>query len=137
MVAGLTPAVDSVRLTLHVLAAAVWVGGQITVAGLLPTVRGLGDSAPSAVARGFARLAWPAYAVLLATGVWNVVAVHPDRQSSAWEAVLGVKIAVAILAGFSAWIHARAVSRSGLAVWGGISGLTSVAAVVFGVLLAG
>ena len=31
--------VDTIRVTLHVLAATVWVGGQITLAGLLPTWR--------------------------------------------------------------------------------------------------
>lgn len=137
MISGLTPAVDAVRLTLHVLAAAVWVGGQITVAGLLPTVRELGEAAPSAVANGFARLAWPAYAVLLATGIWNVSASHPAHQSTAWKVVLGVKIGVVLLAGLAAWLHARAVSRVGLAVGGAVSGLTSVTALILGVVLAG
>ena len=34
---ALTPALDGVRASLHVLAAAVWVGGQITMAGLVPS----------------------------------------------------------------------------------------------------
>ena len=33
--ATLAPALDTVRLTLHVLAAAVWVGGQIVMTGLV------------------------------------------------------------------------------------------------------
>jgi putative copper export protein len=137
MISGLAPGLAAFRLTLHVLAAAVWVGGQLTVAGLLPTVRGLGETAPSAVARGFARLAWPAYAVLLATGVWNVFATHPHQQSTAWNAVLSVKIAVVLLAGVAAWVHTRVASRVGLAVWGAVSGLTSITALTLGVLLAG
>ena len=44
----------TVRLFLHVLAAMVWVGGQLTLLGLLPTVRTLGPDAPTAVARRFA-----------------------------------------------------------------------------------
>ena len=63
------------RLTLHVLAATVWVGGQFVMAGLLPTVRGLGDSAPRKVAKAFGRLSWPAFWLLIATGVWNYLAV--------------------------------------------------------------
>ncbi|MGD0876035.1 MAG: hypothetical protein ABSA14_13765 [Acidimicrobiales bacterium] len=40
--AALTSTLAAVRLSLHVLAATVWVGGQIVVAGLPPTVRALG-----------------------------------------------------------------------------------------------
>lgn len=134
--AVLAPAVDGVRLTLHVLAAAVWVGGQLTVAGLLGTVRGLGDDAPRRVAGAFGRLSWPAYVVLLGTGIWNVAAAG-DHQSSAWKAVLSAKIAVAVLAGLTAWLHARSRSRAGLAVWGALAGTSSIAALIMGVFLAG
>ena len=65
----------------------IWVGGQFTVAGLLPTIRSLGEDAPKQVARAFARLLWPAYAVLLVTGFWNISAVQPKNATSAWNAV--------------------------------------------------
>ncbi len=136
MLAALAPAVDTFRLSLHVLAAAVWVGGQITLAGLVPTARTLGEDAPRRVARAFSRLSWPAYVVLLATGVWNVGAVGKGQPNS-WKVVLGVKVAVVLLAGISAWIHGRSRSRASLAVWGAVAGLSSVAALVMGVLLAG
>lgn len=137
MVLGaLSPAVDGLRVTLHVLAAAVWVGGQITVAGLVPTARQLGPDAPRRVARAFSRLSWPAYLVLLATGVWNVAAVHRG-QPSAWKVTLMVKIAVVVLAGVSAWLHGRSRSRTGLALWGAVTSLTSLAALTLGVFLAG
>lgn len=136
MLAQLAPAVTGVRLSLHVLAAAVWVGGQLTVAGLVPTARRLGEGAPRQVARAFSRLSWPAYAVLLATGVWNVAAVA-NGQSTAWQVLLGVKVAVVIVAGLAAWLHGRSRGRTGLAVWGAVTGLSSVAALVMGVFLAG
>jgi putative copper export protein len=121
---------------LHVLGAAVWVGGQITVAGLVPTARQLGADAPRRLARAFARLSWPAYFVLLATGVWNVAAVS-DGQQNAWKVVLGVKIVVVLLAGVGAWMHGRAGSRAGLAAWGAVAALSSLTSVVLGVFLAG
>ena len=37
---------DHFRLFVHVLAASVWVGGQIVLAGLVPTLRSIGDDAP-------------------------------------------------------------------------------------------
>lgn len=136
LTAQLAPGLDGFRLTLHVLAAAVWVGGQITVAGLVPTARSLSADAPRAVARAFARLSWPAYAVLVATGFWNMAAVSKG-QPSAWKAVLGAKIAVVALAGISAWLHSTSRSRAGLAAWGAVASLSSLAALTMGVFLAG
>lgn len=125
------------RLSLHVLAAAVWVGGQVVLAGLVPAARRLSTDAPRALARAFARLSWPAYAVLVVTGLWNIGAEHPSGQSAAWRVVLWVKIAVVVLAGLAALAHSRASKRRGLAVWGSVSGMTSLAALVLGVFLAG
>jgi putative copper export protein len=136
LTADLAPAVDGIRLTLHVLAAAVWVGGQITLAGLVPTVRSLGEDGPRRVARAFARISWPAFVVVVATGFWNVSAVGKG-QPSAWKVVLGLKIAVVALAGISAWLHSVSRSRAGLAVWGALASLSSLAALTMGVFLAG
>jgi putative copper export protein len=133
----LAPGLTATRLFLHVLAASVWVGGQIVVAGLVPTVRGLGEGATRAVARAFARLSWPAYGVLLITGFWNIAAVHPSHQTTPWNVVLGVKLGVVVLAGVAAQLHIRASTPRGLAVWGSLSGLSAVTALLLGVLLAG
>jgi len=133
---GLAPALDAVRLSLHVLAATVWVGGQFTMAGLVPTARSLGEGAAKALARAFGRIQWPAYGVLVITGVWNVSAVHAG-QTHAWQAVLGVKIVVVALAGLSAFLHTRATTKRGLALWGALAALSSIAALVMGVFLAG
>ncbi len=128
--AALAPALDGIRLSLHVLAASVWVGGQLTLAGLVPTAKGLGEGAARSLARAFARIQWPAYGLLLVTGFWNVSAVHAG-QPGAWQAVLGVTIAVVVVAGLSAVMHSRATGKAGLAAWG------AATARVLGVLLAG
>jgi putative copper export protein len=133
----LAPALDTVRLTLHVLAATVWVGGQIVMTGLVGPARQIGGDAPKVLARAFARLAWPAFVVLLATGIWNVTAVHYSSQDSAWKAVLMAKILVVLLAGAAVGLHQRATSRQQLALWGSVGGTASVAALVMGILLAG
>jgi putative copper export protein len=133
---GLSPALDGVRLSLHVLAAAIWVGGQFTMAGLVPAARGLGEGAPKTLARAFGRVQWPAYLVLVITGFWNISAV-PAGQPSVWQAVLGIKIGVVALAGLSAYLHTRSTTKRGLAAWGAIAGVSSVAALVMGVFLAG
>ncbi len=135
--ASLSSGLDGLRLSLHVLAATVWVGGQFTVMGLLPTVRRFGADAPAAVGRALARLLWPAYFVLVITGFWNVSTFDVGQASAAWRAVLFAKIAVVVVAGVAVFLHQRATTRRGLAVWGAIGGLASVIALVLGVLLAG
>jgi len=128
---------DTLRLFLHVLAATVWVGGQLTLAGLVPGLRALGPDAPRAVARRFNRIAWPAFAVLFVTGVWNLTETHVGDQSSAWIATLMAKLAVVALSGISAALHTRAASKRALAIWGGLSGLTALLALFYGVQLHG
>ena len=127
---------STVRLFLHVLAATVWVGGQLTLAGLVPGLRSLSPDAPRAVARRFNQIAWPAFAVLVVTGLWNIAAVHP-QWSSAYGTTLMVKIVVVIASGVTAAVHANARSKTGLAVWGAASGLTALGALFLGVLLHG
>lgn len=136
LLARLAPAVDGIRVSLHVIAAAVWVGGQITLAGLVPPARRLGEDGPRLLAQAFARLSWPAYAVLVATGIWNVEAVSKG-QPDAWNAALAAKVALVVLAGLAAWLHGRARDRRSLAAWGAITASASIAALVLGVFLAG
>ena len=133
----LAPALETIRLTLHVLAATVWVGGQIVMTGLVGPARGLGGDAPKALAQAFARMAWPAYLLLIVTGIWNVTAVHYASQDSAWKAVLMAKIVVVLLAGVGVVLHQRATTKGQLALWGSVGGVASVAALVMGILLAG
>lgn len=126
----------TVRLFLHVLAATVWVGGQVTLAGLVPGLRALGEDAPRTVARRFNRIAWPAFAVLVVTGIWNVVAVDVGDTTIEYQITLFVKLVVVAASGISAAAHVGAQSRQALAFWGALSGLTALAALFLGVMLA-
>jgi putative copper export protein len=129
---------DTVRLFLHVLAATVWVGGQLTLAALVPVLRRFGAEVPRAAARRFNRVAWLAFAVLVGTGVWNVVAVRGEiSHDASYRTTLIVKIAVVGVSGVAAALHARARSTIGLAVFGALTGASALAALFLGVLLAG
>ena len=127
---------ETIRLFLHVLAATVWVGGQITLAALVPVLRRLGAEVPGAAARRFNQVAWPAFAVLVITGVWNIVAVRSQIHRT-YEATLVVKLIVVAISGISAALHARARSPAGLAVFGALTGISALAALFLGVMLAG
>ncbi len=89
------------------------------------------------LARAFARLAWPAFALLIVTGFWNLSTFTWSHQSTAWKAVLVAKIVVVVAAGAGAALHQRATSKAQLAFWGSVAGVASIAALVMGILLAG
>jgi putative copper export protein len=74
---------DTVRLFLHVLAATIWVGGQLVLAALVPALRRFGADVTAAAARRFNQVAWTAFGVLIVTGIWNIVAVRSRRAGGA------------------------------------------------------
>jgi putative copper export protein len=127
---------EVLRLFLHVIAATIWVGGQLVLAALVPVLRKADPGAPKLAANQFNRIAWPAYWVLVATGVWNVMAEQPEAPEG-WDAVLGIKVALVALSGVSAFLHTRASTPRGLAVWGALSGLSALGAALVGIVLAG
>ena len=133
----LASGLEGLRLTLHVLAASVWVGGQIVMMGLAGPTRRLGPEAAQAMVRAFGRLAWPAFAVLVITGFWNISTFHWAAQSGAWKAVLIIKIIVVALSGLGLLLYGRSTSKRAMAWWGSVAGLSSVAALALGILLAG
>jgi putative copper export protein len=127
---------DTIRLFLHVLAATIWVGGQITLAALVPALRRLGAEIPRAAARRFNQVAWPAFGVLVITGIWNIAAVQSQIKGS-YETTLVVKLIVVVISGVAAGLHARARNPRWIAVFGALTGLSALAALFLGILLAG
>ena len=129
---------DTVRLFLHVLAATIWVGGQLTLAALLPVLRRFGADAPGVVARRFNQVAWTAFVILIVTGIWNIVAVRSQIDHSAsYRTTLIVKLAVVAVSGVAAALHIRSRTARSRAVFGALTGLSALAALFLGVLLAG
>jgi len=129
---------DDVRLFLHVLAATIWVGGQLTLAGLLPALRKAGADVPAAVARQFNKIAWPAFGVLLITGMWNISAEHDQiSHNSDYRATLWAKLTFVVLSGLAAYMHTRAKSKKQTAIWGAGTGLFALAALFYGMVLGG
>lgn len=116
-------------LSLHVLAATVWVGGQIVLAVVVPVVSRSARTALPVVGRAYARIAWPAFVLLLLTGAYNL------RRLDDAGGVLTAKLVLVAGSGAGAFVHQR-VNRprlKGLAA--GVGLLAGVAAVVLGVLL--
>jgi putative copper export protein len=127
----------TIRLFLHVLAATVWVGGQLTLLGLVPTLRALSPEAPRAAARKFNVIAWSAFGVLVVTGIWNLLAIDVGDQTTAWHASLGLKLVLVAASGIAATFHAGARSKVVLAVGGAAGLLAALGAVFVGLQLSG
>ena len=125
---------ETIRLFLHVLGATVWVGGQITLAALVPALRGSAEGVTKVAARAFNRIAWPAFGLLVVTGVWNVVAL--DDPSESFQNTLMLKYALVLASGVTAYLHQRATSPRAMAVFGALTGLTALGALFVGVWLA-
>ena len=129
---------DTIRLFLHVLAATIWVGGQLVLATLVPVLRRFGSEAVTAVARQFNRVAWAAFAVLILTGIWNITAISGTSSDTAsYRTTLMVKLAVVVVSGSTAFVHTRVKTARARAIWGALTGLSALVALFLGVLLAG
>jgi putative copper export protein len=128
---------DAVRLSLHVLGAAIWVGGQITLMYLLPTVRNLGEGAPAAVARRFNQVAWAGFVLLLVTGVWHLLAIDVGDRTTAYHATLGAKLALVAVSASGVAVHVVGRTKVALAVGGAVGFLGGLGALFLGVVLHG
>ncbi len=134
--AHLASAIDSIRLSLHVFGACIWVGGQFTLAALVPLLKKFNPDAPKIAAKGFNKIGWAAFAALIITGMWNMADVPADA-SNGYQRVLGAKMMIVLLSGVAAFVHTKAKTSKSIAMWGSISGLTALLAMYLGVLLAG
>lgn len=151
---------ETIRLFLHVLAACIWVGGQLTLGAVIPALRPAADDPDPeasrlrirAVAQRFQSVAWAAFFVLLATGVWNLMASHVGDRDTPWLTTLLVKLFCVALSGIAAAVHIlvaapkvraatteadrrRAAAFSGACE--GVSVIFAIAALFLGILLTG
>lgn len=128
---------DWVRTVLHVLSVSVWLGGQIVMLGLLPALRSLQDEeAPRAAARAFGHVAWPAFGVAVATGIWNLLAVDVAEATGAYNAVFGVKLLLVAVSGAAAALHQSTPSRAVRGVTGGVGFVAAFGAFALGIAMA-
>ncbi len=130
----LSVSLDTIRLFLHVLAASVWVGGQIVLAGVVPRLRAVGPEATKAAANGYAMVAWPAFGLAFLTGIWNMLEADYSNVPG-WSATLGIKILLVVAAGGSAALHATSKKRSIMAITGAAGGILALAILFLGMML--
>ena len=91
---------DGVIGFFHLIGAAVWVGGLITIGAVVPALRRAGAERPQlqAMARQFGRVSWAAMGLAVAGGFWLV-----DETERTWSdlelkvGLVAVTIAIAAL----------------------------------------
>jgi putative copper export protein len=95
-------------LWLHLVAAAVWLGGLITLGALVAAVRkaGVDRTVLQAMARQFGRVSWTAMGIAVLSGAWMAI----DFLD---EPMLAVKVGVvALTAGLAGWHQFAARDQS-------------------------
>jgi uncharacterized membrane protein len=129
----LTIDMEVVRLTLHVLAATVWVGGQIVLQALVGPLRKAAPAAIAPAARAFAWVAWPAFAVLVLTGGW-MMATAGD-ESEAFKLTLMIKLTLVIVSGIGAALHTFLKNPTLKGISAAVGLVSALAVVLLGVSL--
>ena len=134
----------TVRMFVHVLAATVWVGGQMVMMGLVPVARSISPDAPRMLARRFGLLSWSAFAVLTFTGIWNALDLNVSDYPAAYRTKFGLKMTCYLLTGIGAALHSLGPSvgvrhprlRAPMfAIGGTVGGLGALGVLFFAVAL--
>lgn len=132
----ISPTLDSLRVFLHLMAVAVWVGGQIVLAGLVPTIRVEAPEALPKVAQAFARVAWPAMIVIVFTGAWGLGVVDAADAGTKYMTTFAIKMLLVFVAIAATVIHSQGTSKAAKAIGGAFGLLGSLLAAYAGILLA-
>ncbi|MDY7100343.1 MAG: hypothetical protein S0880_04070 [Actinomycetota bacterium] len=125
----------TIRVFAHLLGVTVWIGGQIVLVALLPVLRGLGEDAPRLAARRFGALAWPFFALVVVTGVWNLLEIDVADRSVGYHATLGIKLLLVALSGVAAFVHGMTATPLTRAVTGAAGLVAALGAMVCGVMM--
>ena len=132
----ISPTLESFRIFLHILAVAVWVGGQIVLAGLVPAIRTSAPEVLPKVAQAFARVAWPAMIVIVFTGMWGLTSSSASDSDTEYMVTFAVKMVMVFIAIAATIVHSQGSSKAAKAIGGALGLLGSLLAAYAGILLA-
>ncbi len=125
--------IDTIRIFVHILAASIWVGGQFVLANVVSGLRRDHRDALPVVARAFARIAWPAFALTVVTGVWSLLSL--EALDSGAQIALALKIVAVAVSGSAAAAHSLSSSRLVKALGGALGSIAAVVAMLLAVVV--
>ena len=96
--------------------------------------RAFPDSGP-VIAQAFARVAWPAFAIVVVTGLWSLGEISVAETSTSYQVTLFVKILLVMTSGAAAFVHQIGQTKAALAVGGALGLLAALGATFCGLLL--
>lgn len=133
----LSAAIDltAVRLFLHLLGVAGWVGGQVLMLALLPVLRSSRPELPRLAVRRFAQMAWPCLVLTIATGLWGLLEAELSGRDSEYLSTLLIKLLLVAVSGLAAFIHSASQSHSVRGISGALGFLGALGALFFGAAL--
>ena len=127
--------IDTIRVFLHLLGVAGWIGGQMVLVGLLPLLRTLGPDVPRLAAARFARVTWPCFGLAIATGIWSLFAIDLGDRDTGYLTALLVKLLLVGFSGAAAAIHSTTRSAALRGATGALGGLAALGALFAGAVL--
>lgn len=125
--------IDTIRIFVHILAASIWVGGQFVLANVVSGLRRDHRDALPVVARAFARIAWPAFALTVVTGVWSLLSL--EALDSSAQIALALKIVAVAVSGSAAAAHSLSSSRLVKGLGGALGSIAAVIAMLLAVVV--
>jgi len=130
----LTINLEVVRLTLHVLGATVWVGGQIVLMALMGPLQRAAPAAIVPAARAFAWVAWPAFGLLVVTGIWMLIgAAEEGEAGEAYQTTLMIKLTLVLVSGIGVALHTFLKNPTLKGIWATVGFVSALGVVLLGV----
>ncbi|KAG1648445.1 putative ABC transporter ATP-binding protein [Nymphon striatum] len=106
--------------------------GQILMLGIMPVLRKVGGDVPKQAAAAFSRIAWPAFGLIVVTGIWNILAVDLGDVSTGYNAAFGVKMLLVVITGLAAALHQSTDKPAIKGMTGALGFLAALLAMILG-----
>lgn len=121
----------------HLLGAAVWIGGMVTVAALVPALRKSGAAAETvrAVARRFGMVAWVGMGLAVVTGIAQVLRLSVPTRGNTTLMIKLLLVAVAVSVTMAHQLLARSLPPAARGAVEGVMLLLGLAILWFAIQL--
>ena len=126
---------NTTRTFLHIISVCGWVGGQLLMVALLPTLRKISDDAPRLAAVRFGKFSWTFMALALITGIWGIFSIDLSDKGSTYHITLFIKLLLVAASGVFALVHSKTKSIKVKASTGALGLLSALGALLSGIIL--